>query len=58
METPNKKLLPARPPQLNLSFESEVSRCLSAKERRALLEALIELLLEASGQTGARNNER
>jgi hypothetical protein len=31
---------------------------LSAKERRAVLEALIELLLEASGQTGARNNER
>ncbi len=58
METPNKILLPARHPQLNLSFESEVSRCLSPKERRAVLGVLIDLLLEASNQTGARDNER
>jgi hypothetical protein len=58
METPNKILLPARPPQRNLIFENEVSRHLSAKERRVVLEVLIDLLLEASGQTGVRTEGR
>ncbi len=54
MEIPNKIL---SHPQLNLIFESEVIRYLSIKERRAVMIALIDLFLEASEQTGGRDNE-